>query len=149
MRLLAGLSDVVSLDGLYGVTDAGAEGFPDEPAVYDINWWDEEPGWLTAGRNAIMLDVSGPGPFHLRWEHWDQDPGDPAERSWTGRLYLVSGRITAYTLEDDGETYEKFDLGQAGVEWNCRVDWWSLREALRPEFAVHPVEGQILRFRFW
>ncbi|WP_062429357.1 hypothetical protein [Herbidospora daliensis] len=148
MRLLAGLSDVVPLDHLYGVTDIGAG--PGEPGVWDIERrHDVGPDWLTPGRNGLLFLEYGPGPFYLRWELWDQDPGEPAERSWTGRLHLASGRVTAYTLHYENETYAEFDLGRAGAEWNVRVDRWSLREALRSEFAGHDVAGQILRFRFW
>ncbi|WP_030454324.1 hypothetical protein [Herbidospora cretacea] len=150
MRLIAGLSDVVPLDSIYGVTGLGAFDLPGEPGVWEIEWkQDDGPSWLTPGRNGLRMTQYGPGPFHLRYELWDADPGDPAERSWTGRVHFASGRLAAYTLDEENETYEEFDLGRAGAEWNVRVDWWSLREALRPEFAVHEVRGQVLRFRFW
>ncbi|WP_061292008.1 hypothetical protein [Herbidospora cretacea] len=145
-ELISALSDVIPVDSIYGLTGVGDGG--NEPGVWEVEWSQEEPSWLTVGPNAILLLQYGPGPFHLRYEHWSADPGEPAERSWTGRIHLVSGMLSAYTLED-GETYEEFDLGRAGAEWNVRAEWWSVRDALRPEFADPDVQGQIMRFRFW
>ncbi|NAS21681.1 hypothetical protein GT755_08280 [Herbidospora sp. NEAU-GS84] len=64
-------------------------------------------------------------------------------------MHFAADRVAAYALEVDDEFFHEFDLGRAGAEWNVGVDWWSLREALRPEFAMHEGEGRILRFRFW
>ncbi len=152
-KLIKHLMDVIETDlGRCLVADLAALSGQDQ-APWDGTWSAAGtiPG-AAIGRNGMELDTVRRTPAYVRFELWTGEPPlpEPAwEDSWTGEIYLRSGRIMLQDYFEEGYEQQVFDLGQPDSMWTARVQHKRLENDREPDFPRNVYQVDIYRLQFW
>jgi hypothetical protein len=106
-------------------------------------------GWIGSRPNAITINEIDSERCLIKYELWDDTPPslETWDRSWSGSVRLMSGKIFAISQYGGGESQgEEFDLGRRDRVWSVRVH----RKALsHEEFTAGIISFTLLKLQFW
>ncbi|WP_188188567.1 hypothetical protein [Nonomuraea sp. SYSU D8015] len=152
-KLIKHLVDDIKTDaGRCLVTDLAALNGEDE-APWDADWLatGNIPG-VAVGRNGAELETVRDSPVYVRYELWTGEPPLPEpswDDSWTGEIYLRSGRIKLQDYYEEGYEQQVFDLGQEDSMWTTRVQHKRYKNDQEPDFPQDIYQVDLYRLQFW
>ncbi|WP_433370713.1 hypothetical protein [Streptosporangium sp. CA-115845] len=136
--------------GRWMVSDLGAlDG--DDLAVWDREWPGVRREWFQIGPNAVMFHDDDKIAY-VRYESWSEEPPQAERewnRSWSGEIYLRTGRIQLSHYFPGEDEFETFDLGRPGATWHVRVLQREPQNVPKIEYPgfVHMVG--VYKLQFW
>ncbi|MGW0594238.1 hypothetical protein [Streptosporangium sp. NPDC002607] len=136
--------------GEWMVTDQGAL-IGDELAVWDQEWPGVWHGWFQIGPNAVMFNDHDKIAY-VRYELWSEEPpqAEPEwKHSWSGEIYLRTGRIQLSHYHPQEDEFEAFDLGRTGATWHVRVLQREPQSVPKIEYPTFVHIVGIYKLQFW